>query len=50
MFDTQFFVYWFFSEVCFRLGETARIEPYLAAWAPNLFFGALGSIGYITVR
>lgn len=45
-----FFVYWFVLQSSSELGKAAYIGPFLAAWAPNLFFGGLGILGYAGLR
>jgi len=36
------FVFFILRELCLALGGGGRVEPWLAAWAPNLIFGLAG--------
>ncbi|MSR64366.1 MAG: YjgP/YjgQ family permease [Verrucomicrobiae bacterium] len=45
-----FFVYWFVLQSSAELGKATYVEPFLAAWMPNLFFGTLGTFGYVSLR
>jgi LPS export ABC transporter permease LptG len=44
------FVYYLVLQVCGKMGEIAALPPLMAAWAPNLLFGALGLYATITAR
>ncbi|HKU66814.1 MAG TPA: LptF/LptG family permease [Candidatus Baltobacteraceae bacterium] len=37
-----FFVYYVMTEAAAAFGSTGRMNPYLAAWLPNVIFGAAG--------
>lgn len=37
-----FFVYYVMTEAAAAFGSTGRMNPYLAAWLPNLLFGSAG--------
>ena len=43
-------VYWTMLSVFAALGEGGMIGPILAAWAPNLIFGAAAAYLLLTVR
>jgi lipopolysaccharide export LptBFGC system permease protein LptF len=43
-------VYWTMISVCAALGSSGVMTPLLAAWAPNLLFGAAGLALLLTVR
>lgn len=43
-------VYWTMISVCAALGASGVMTPLLAAWAPNLLFGAAGLAMLLTVR
>ncbi|MBM3781031.1 MAG: LPS export ABC transporter permease LptF [Acidobacteria bacterium] len=43
-------VYWTTISVCAALGASGVMSPLLAAWAPNLLFGAAGLAMLLTVR
>jgi len=43
-------VYWTMISVCAALGASGVMSPLLAAWAPNLLFGAAGLAMLLTVR
>jgi lipopolysaccharide export system permease protein len=45
-----FFVYWFVLQSSAELGKASYVEPFLAAWMPNLFFGTLGIYGYASLQ
>lgn len=36
------FIYWAIQAVCMSLGENQIINPWLAAWLPNILFGIVG--------
>lgn len=43
-------VYWITISVFAAVGKGGLIQPWLAAWAPNLLFGAGAAYGLLTVR
>jgi len=43
-------VYWTCNSIFVALGAAGLVAPALAAWAPNLFFGAVAAILLLTVR
>jgi lipopolysaccharide export LptBFGC system permease protein LptF len=43
-------VYWMASSVFAAIGSGGVIAPFLAAWAPNLLFGAAAAYLLLTVR
>ncbi|MSO45394.1 MAG: YjgP/YjgQ family permease [Acidobacteria bacterium] len=43
-------VYWTMLSVCAALGTGGLLSPTLAAWAPNIFFGAAAIYMLLTVR
>ena len=43
-------VYWVTISVFAAIGKGGLIQPWLAAWAPNLLFGAGAAYGVLTVR
>ena len=42
--------YWLIMTVFFALGTGGVLPPLLAAWAPNILFGAAGLYLILTVR
>jgi lipopolysaccharide export system permease protein len=45
-----FFVYWFVTQGSVEAGKACYLNPFLAAWAPNILFGSLGLLGYFNLR
>jgi lipopolysaccharide export LptBFGC system permease protein LptF len=43
-------VYWVMLSVFAAFGQGGLIDPILAAWAPNLIFGAAAAYLLLTVR
>jgi len=41
-----FFCYWFVVQGSLSLGKATYVDPFWAAWTPNLSFGLLGLLGY----
>lgn len=44
------FGYFVLQSVCLALGMSGRVEPWLAAWLPNIFFAATGTVLTLRVR
>jgi lipopolysaccharide export system permease protein len=45
-----FFLYWGLSEALPRIAESGRLFPIVAAWLPNILFGALGFYNIRQIR
>jgi lipopolysaccharide export LptBFGC system permease protein LptF len=43
-------IYWVMISIFAALGQSGVLSPMLAAWAPNLIFGAVAAYLLLTVR